>query len=162
MANIFGRTDPTLGGVFTADMVQVFLGGGLGPTLMQSFGLQFSQPIARIYEVGGPNMYYVVGRAQGGSQVGRVVGPNNLIASFYAQFGDACNAANNTITFVASPSTCAFNTSSANAGAGVTYSAGLCVLSNFGLQTQAQDMLISENLQLMVGTLDYNNGAAAA
>lgn len=154
MAHIFGRTGPTLAGVFAADLVQVTLSGGLSTALMQSVNFNYAQAVTRLYEIGGANVYYIGGRTQGQMQIGRVIGPGATIQQLYSSYGDVCNSKNNSLQFGVAGSSC-------GGGQDLTYTAKYCVLTNVGVSVQAQEMIIGENAALMFSNLDVSSGAGA-
>lgn len=146
--DVFGRTSPTLQGVFTADLLSVAMSNGLTSALVRSIQLQYGQPVNRFFDLtAGSNFYYVVGRTSGQANFGRVVGPGSVIQNLYTQYGDACNAANNTLQFT-------FNGSSCGGGQDLVYTCRYCVLTSIGMAVQSEDVVISENAGLMFQSLE--------
>jgi hypothetical protein len=156
MPDIFGRTSPTLNGVFAADLVKVTLSNGLTTTLMQSLGMNYNQQISKFYEIGGSNMYYVGGRTSGAMNIGRIVGPGATIQQIYTSFGNVCNAKTNTLQFSAQGATCDSGSQT------LDYTCRYCVLQGIGLNVEANNVVISEQEQLMFGSLETGNNGVAA
>jgi len=159
MSDIFNRDVSKLGGVFTADRAKLIFGAdnNIG-ALVQNMSTQYDQNITRLYEVGGPHIYYVGGRTQGQMQVGHVVGPKPVIQAFYAKYGDVCCP--QTITFRLEESNClvgcpGHNPTTPNKGQ-LTLALKNSVLTSIGFSVQAQDMIIGENSTLIFSSLELD------
>ena len=154
MANdIFNRNVSTLAGVFTSDAaVLEFTGGGAGDRfsqLVQQVQFSYAQTITRLYEVGGPNIYYVGGRTQGQMNVNRIIGPKGTVCGFYNKFGDVCSANENVIGLDLSAENCL----NGEAGGG-KYTMKNVVITQVGIAVAAQDMIINENTTMMFSSLE--------
>ena len=141
--DVFSR-EVAYGGAFSADGASVsFTDFGEG-MLVQSISYVYQQAISRIYEVGSAKVFLVAGRTQGRVTLARVLGPTALLPAFYIQYGDVCNAADNSMLFTAAMG--------CGAGAGgETQSINIrhVVIAQLGGSISAQDMIINESLQLM-------------
>lgn len=154
--DIFGRQPLNFGGAFAADGARmIFTGIGQSVlsavgTLAQNLQVTYRQPIIRLYELGDLFEYFVVGRPQGNGMVNRVVGPRPILYAFYTTFGDACNAQNNNIRILARTS-CAQGTAT---GDELDVTLKHCVLTDYGLNVAAQDMVFNESLPFMFISLE--------
>ncbi len=155
---VFKRQDTAVGGVFSSDKAKLnFPGTAVRGTLVQGLNFNYQQNVTRLFEVGNSgagnttNVYYVGGRTQGTAQLNRVIGPDATIKEMYSQFGDVCNAKNNTIAMELSESDCSPGGSSQK----ITYTLSGVVLIQVGISVNAQDMIINEQCQLMFSGLKY-------
>lgn len=151
MADLFSRNVSTLGGVFTSDRAKLFLQGALA-ILVQRLNFNYSQTITRLYEVGGPNIYYVGGRTQGQLSISRVVGPSGTVAQLYAQYGNVCNAPQNQIHFALQETDC--RTSGAIASRATNYDMLNCVITSVAIGVESQGMIISEDTTMTFSSLE--------
>lgn len=162
MQDLYGRLAPQFGGAFAADSaILAFAGlglaGGVG-LLTQQLNFSYQQQITRIYEVGTNWTYYVVGRAMGNFSLARVLGPRPLIFSFYSVYGNACNAATNTITFSMQQGCYSPLDPQALATLRFMWLVG-CVIQSVGFSAQAEQMIINEQAQGMFVSLVPEPGA---
>lgn len=153
MAEIFKRTELEWGGAFAADKGLLSISGGIVPFLLQNLGMNYSQNITRLYEIGEQgqisHVYYVGGRSQGSLSLGRVIGPRTTLVEFYSNFSDVCNAANNSISVALQAQCDSPNSILAD------YTAKMCVLVGVGLSVGSQDLIVNESSQVMFSNLDY-------
>lgn len=154
MPDIFNRTTDVFGGTFAADQAQMTFpaldgGGSDAGLLVMNMNVSYTQQLTRLYELGSPALYYVVGRTAGQAAVGRVVGPRKIAAAFYQTYGDACNAATNLLHF-------SMTTGCGGvAGSGASYTAMFVVVTTVGLAVNSTDMLISEQLSMVFSSFLY-------
>ena len=141
--DIFSRT-VNYGGAFSADGVTVTFGPFGAGMLVQNISYSYQQAITRLYEVGSPDLYLVAGRTQGQNQLSRVLGPSAILPTFYAQYGDVCNAAGNSIAFSAVMACGAGGT-----GTPITITMNHCVINQLGVSVSAQDMIVNESLSMI-------------
>jgi hypothetical protein len=110
MADIFGKELQSYGGGFRSDLGIIQEAGGLSGVMMQSLQITYQRPITKIYDLGtvgkAVSVYYVEGRPNGTMQVARIVGFGPSMATFYATYGDACNAKKNSLIIRLGSSTC--------------------------------------------------------
>jgi hypothetical protein len=158
MAEIFTRTEVDFGGAMHAQFGIIVASGGLTGVLMQNIQLSYQQAITRLYELGNrgekTKVYYVGGRAQGSMSIAHVIGPGVSIKAFYDNFGDVCQAKDNTVMIDLTPNVCATNLG----GARAKYLAKYCVLVSVGMSVAAQDFVVNENSQLMFTGLEFDDG----
>lgn len=149
MADIFSRANQDFKGSFASDAAQVaFSGDGSGNVfgvglLTQNLGVNYTQSITRLYEIGTNYTYLVAGRTQGQLSMGRVLGPRPVAAAFYTTYGNVCNAATNNLNFSAQA-----GCNSQSLGGSLTFGVQNAVIVSIGLSVGAQDMVINENLAM--------------
>ncbi len=176
MADIFGKELQSYGGGFRSDLGIIQEAGGLSGVMMQSLQITYQRPITKIYDLGtvgkAVSVYYVEGRPNGTMQVARIVGFGPSMATFYATYGDACNAKKNSLIIRLGSSTCGAGGSSGGLVGALTDLAStvagafgfgappaaaaplagiksvelsMCVLTSVGLSVQAQQLIVNEN-----------------
>lgn len=144
MADLYNRNQQTVGGVFTTDNAVVTVSGGSGSwvnALVQQFSSQYSQNFSEIFELGSNNLYRVVGRPQGRMQIGSIIGLSGNVTVEDALY-DACNTGG-AMTVQATASVCG----GSNAG-GITMVYGGLFVVDYGVQMDAQSMMIRQNISL--------------
>lgn len=146
MADVYGR-EVQLGGAISADGVRVTFDDFKVGFLAQTLGLNYQQQVTRLFELSSQRQYYVVGRPTGTLSISRVVGPVGLTRGFMRKFGNACNAAQNTINLAASAG-CLTNIGGTT-GNGIGYTATNVFITQMGLNVEAQSMLINEAFSMM-------------
>jgi len=173
MANeVFTRTEVDFGGAMHAQNGIIVPNAGLTGVLMQNIQLGYQQAVTRIYELGNrggrTKVYYIGGRSQGTMGAAHVVGPGVSMKAFYDNFGDVCNAQNNTCVIDLAPNICGGGAGNAagnvvaqaanggnGAGGRAKYTAKYCVLVSLGVAVAAQDFVVNENSQLMFSGLEF-------
>jgi hypothetical protein len=156
MDDLFGRLAPQFGGAFASDSALLAfaglgLAGGVG-LLTQQLSFQYQQNITRLFEVGTNWTYYVAGRAMGSASLSRVLGPRPVVFSFYTVYGNACNAATNTITFSMQQGCVSPTDPQAAATLRFMWLVG-CVIQSVGFSAQAEQMMVNEQVQMMYVSL---------
>jgi hypothetical protein len=170
--DVFGRTPLQFGGAFSADAATVTFGSissentgldaGIG-LLTQQLGINYQQPVTRIYEIGTHNVYYIAGRCQGNANVARILGPRPIMTAFYEQYGDVCNASENVIQFYAETGCLAAGDFAPNNQSTIQDVPALLlemtgvVLTTISETVRAEDMVLNEQLQLMFISLLADN-----
>lgn len=151
--DVFGRTVAAYGGSFAADTARlVFNAAPSSGLLVQNLNFQYSQNITRLYDLGDNKVYYVGGRTQGQMSIARVIGPRVLLAQFYSQYGDVCNARGNMAMF---------QMARGCEGATFSYTMMYCVITTIGVAAAAADMVVNEQSTIMFSSLTYTEGVAA-
>lgn len=155
-SDIFGRAAPEFGGAIAADSVKLnFAGGGTTLTdtgmLAQQLQIQYQQQVTRIYEIGTNFTYFVVGRTAGQVSMNRIIGPKAVNVAFYKQYGDACKAAQNNLTFKAA-SGC-FTDGAGTSTAESTYTVKHALINQIGMSVNSSDMLVNEQVAMMFNSL---------
>ena len=172
MADIFGRASQAFGGAMAADSVKLTFSGGptgafTGPgteassgtglfekgMLGQQLQMQYQQQVTRIYEIGTNLTYFVVGRTSGQVSLGRIIGPTAIAGAFYARYGDACNAAKNTLTFTAGAG-CNSGATTRAVGSTAEYTVLHVLINSIGISVNASDMMINEQVAMMFNSLE--------
>lgn len=151
--DIFNRKTDLFGGAFASDSSELILPGSDAATglLVQQLQFTYAQQVTRLYEIGSHAIYYVGGRTNGDATISRVLGPKELAAEFYSDYGDLCKAGSNTLQF---KMTAQCDTGVATrADAHLTL--GMTVITQVGVTMTAQDMLINEQLRMMYSGLKY-------
>jgi len=180
--DMFGRVDQVLNGGLSSDALFMTwpelagAGGGLG-MLVQRVGLDYSQNIRRIFELGpglvpvgggvyangfvcdGPAppvncqwrtqpTYYIVSRPEGTMQVNRFVGVNVIAECFYRVYGSPCGS--NVITMT--------GRAGCNAGAVdspmLTWVMNGVVVNRYNADITAQESVIQEGFSAMFAGLN--------
>ena len=178
MASIYSRQRTGFGGSFASDLAALTIAGSLTPLgIVQNVQTQFSQQIARIYDVsnGGTTgsdgadggvvpVFYVGGRTQGQATIARVLGPQSgALCDFYAEMGNVCSPQDLTFTFTGGCGPAGtgqtptqqldtFAQGIANYSKSV-YTIEAAVMTNLGIQVGSQDMIVNENISLMFANL---------
>lgn len=179
MPDVYSRQRTGFGGSFASDLAALTIAGSVTPLgIVQNVQIQFSQQIARIYDVsnGGTAgaagglvpVFYVGGRTQGQGTIARVLGPQSgALCNFYAEMGNVCSPQDLTFTFSggcgpsgqgANPTAVLpFSNSVGNAEFNkVGYTIEAAVMTNLGIQVGSQDMIVNENISLMFANLQCN------
>jgi hypothetical protein len=148
---IFGRTPQPFGGAFSSDSTFLVFSAPEGSTinaaglLVQDINVGYEQRITKVYEIGSRAIYYFRGPSEGRASISRVLGPLPLLKEFYARYGNVCNAGINNLTFVASTG-CQFPAPPTSIF-GFTLTG--VVINAWNFRTQAENMVLYENLNLM-------------
>lgn len=182
MADAFGRQDQVLmGGLSSDNMFMTWpelaaVGGGLG-MLIQQVGLNYRQPVRRIFEIGPgvvpvplfgfvngalcdvPNpdpvcalrsqpTYYIIGRPEGRLQFGRFVGPNVIGTAFYSTYGNPCSS---NVLSLSGRAGC--STGSSQPAPRMTWTMNGTLLDTIDMNVNGQEMVIQEGLGAMFAGL---------
>lgn len=159
MSDMFAR-ETVLGGVMSAEAIRVnFSGNGLDPAatkglIMQQLQLEYKQNITRLYALEDAKVYFVAGRTEGTFTVQHVVGPQGLLSVFIETYGDVC-AIGNQVLNLSTTVGCGTTGGKIN-GDAVPSSVELKapVISAFGLQMQAGNMVIASTLTGMFVSME--------
>ena len=158
MNDIFSRQANQLNGVFTADNSLITFNQPSGSAsnlgvLTQQLAFNYNQSLARFYELGSTNIYYVGGRTQGQMSMNRIIGPAGSMQYFISQYGNICNAAINGLSITLAQTDC-----SGVSGTTVpsTYTLSYVVLVGVRLGVTAQDFIITESTDGVFGSLELN------
>lgn len=154
MPDIFGRVDQLFGGGLSADsmfMTWPSLPAGGAGLLVQSIGLQYQQPVRRIFELGPGRVnpdsgtrsqltYYIVGRPEGNFQMQRIFGFAAIGTQFYKTYGNPCNE-NPSLSFNANAG-CNGNDN----GQSMIWTLDGVLLTAVGMTATAQEMVIQDTV----------------
>ena len=167
--DVFGHQPMAFGESMSADQAVLLFAGPNGWSeagiLSTQMMLNYSQPVMRIYDFGAvgegipASQYFIIGRPQGQGNIGQVVGPKKVNYCFYMSFGDACGVKDNNF-LVAVGAGCATTTASVGEDGNFAFGVNHCVLTSFGFNVAAQDMLFSVNLPFMFISLSIPTEAA--
>jgi len=154
MADIYGRSNQVFAGSFPVDGARISLAGNDGEMLgvgllSQNLGYQYGQPVTILYEVGTNNTYIVTGRARGGVNISRVLGPREVVRGFYRKYGDVCNAKTNILNLEARAAGC-------GDGASSPFNLGMnhCVITNLAGSVASDTGLMSEQVAMQFLSLE--------
>lgn len=139
-------------GSFKADLLKLQFGGKQTGLLIQNMQFTFQQQVSLMFEVGSENAYYVGGRAQGTATVGRIVGPGATVDQFFTLYGNICT-----------PEKIEFSAEGGcgGAAAGAKYTLEAAVLTSVGCSVNAEQIVITEQLQFMFLDLLRGDGPTA-
>jgi hypothetical protein len=143
MADIFGRNQYSVGGVFTAESAIVTASAGGSSwegALVQNFSANYSQAYNPLYEIGSNKVYRVLGRPQGQITIGSIVALNSSGGVDLSLF-NACSSGGE-MTVSMAPGLCN------NGGTGLSMSFSGVFVVSYGVTLNANDMLIQQNVQL--------------
>lgn len=140
MANdIYGRT-VEFGNSFASDKVTITFSGFGAGLLAQNVGLNYSQQVNRIWELGSRKTYFVGGRTAGTLQIATIAGPSGTARAFVQKFGNVCNANSNTMTVDYGSGWC-------TGGVSGKYVVQNAVIQGISVQVSVNDMLLNESVQ---------------
>lgn len=107
--------------------------------VVQQVGIQANRPVGQLWTLSDPRkFYYIPQRATYGASMVNVAGPASSLAAFIQTYGDLNSAAENTINIAAS----------GNINATLSF----CIVTSYSTAMSVQTLLISENVQMMVGS----------
>lgn len=139
MADIFGYSRTTASDVFVADRSLLSIVGVAGVDLIQSWGLQYSQQIQPIYEIGSSKLYWAKGNPLGQGSIGRIVGNTFLTMS-----SGICDKGT-TITITNASGSCS------GGSVGLTCTGAICT--SIGFSAQAGQPTVSESVSFQFASL---------
>ena len=153
--DILGRAPSPYVGAFAADASRLIFnnqdGAGL---LIQSLQVGYQQPVQPLFEIGSNNRYYIVGRTQGEMGVSRVYGPPQLTDAILSRLGNVCAQGDRTLRLEMGNASC-FTAAggSTQRGQSVSLIAEACVAKGVTYRTEAQQLMLSEDMQVQFGQL---------
>ena len=124
-------------------------GAGLA---VQSVRYSYTQAVSKFYDLTSDRVYIVGGRSEGTASITRMIGPARLLVSFYQQYGDVCQAANNNIEF----SLIAGCDSSATTTSRIKLNH--CFIRSLTGSLNVQQPMINESIDLMFLSLEMVSG----
>ena len=145
MADVFNRVQQGVSGTMAADGIGFSFGGtNVAGFITQQLGVNYQQPVNRLYDITSSNVYLVAGRPRGDGNLSCVVGPGALTNAFLLEYGDVCNAAAHTLVLNYGAS-CSVGTKGTNNALSLT---GV-VVTGVSDSIRSEDMIISEQLSFM-------------
>lgn len=156
MANVFRATQKHNGSFQASDMVMTINGAAVAGHVVQQIQMQYQQQITTLYEIGSNNVYYVGGRAQGTMSVARIAGPQAAPGIILTAYNDICSPGDMTLS--AGSDSCAAGGAFGGGQANSTYLLGGVLVTSLGISTQAQDVVVNEQMAFQFLDLDVQNG----
>lgn len=160
MPDMFGR-ETIFGGAMAAENTHLTFASvpglenpssGIG-LLIQQLQIQYAQNITRLYALEDSRVYFVAGRTEGQFTIQNVVGPAKFVSLFLKAYGDVCKERKAfELSFGMG---CGTGTAGGALGQLETGKLTLQspVISSFGVQMQAGNMIIATTLQGMFVSL---------
>jgi hypothetical protein len=140
MADVFGREQVPVGGVFISEkaLMSISGAGDLGTAaLVQNVSAQYQQQFQMLFELGSNTIYPIMGRPQGQLTIGRIVGGGGFSDDMF----NACNGGA-TVSFQATQGAC-----NGLEGSAVAATLHGVFVTNYGIEMNAQDLMVRENVQ---------------
>lgn len=154
--DIFGRENTGYAGAYNSARAKLSFGtpgsDAGAKLLVTNLGLQYAQQLSRIFEIGSDKMYVVVGRVQGNGTLGNVIGPKRVSVAFYQEIADPCR--NTVLTFKFDSQ--AEDTDLCPRVTATRRITGV-IAESLGMQMNAQDMMIQENLGFQFAELQASD-----
>lgn len=177
MSGVYERQQTAFAGSFASDVAALAITGPGGIKaqlgIVQQANVQFSQQVARIYDVsnGGKSgtgqkgavvpVFYVGGRTQGQATLGRVLGPQSgALCDFYKSLSNVCSPQDLAFAFEGGCETTANSPAILTDAVGtiakqrVKYTLEDCLMVNLAIAVNSQDMIVNENISLMFANMD--------
>ncbi len=156
MANVFRATQKHAGSFQASDMVMLINGAKQAGHVVQQIQMQYQQQITTLYEIGSNSVYYVGGRAQGTMSVARIAGPQAAPGIILNAYNDIC--APGEMTLSAGSDSCQAGGSFSGGQGNSNYLLGGVLVTSLGISTQAQDVVVNEQMAFQFLDLDVQNG----
>jgi hypothetical protein len=165
MASIFDRSTDRIGGLFSADALNLTLPDVLGTDvglLVQEMNVAYQQQATRLYECGRPTIYYVGGRTAGDSHIARMLGPAAIQQAIYRKYGNINLAKTNSLHFSTPTNRPPDLSDSRTIGDLESCLFNFCVITGLGVSIQAADLVISDSMRFLFSSLEYKNSQITA
>lgn len=156
MANVFKATQKHNGSFQASDMVMKINGDEVAGHVVQQIQMQYQQQITTLYEIGSNNVYYVGGRAQGTMSVARIAGPQSAPGIILNAYNNIC--APGDMELSAGSDSCAAGGTFGGGQTNSTYLLGGVLVTSLGISTQAQDVVVNEQMAFQFLDLDVQDG----
>ena len=147
ISDVYGR-NLEFGGSFSADGALLTFPGALGGENLLVIQAEWSYPqqVQILHSLSSAKGYiFAAPNSEGGTlRIGRIVGPQASISSFFTTFGNVCSL-NNSFSITASAG-CEANTDQKWADYTATFHN--VVITNIGGSMSVQDFMIKENIEL--------------
>ena len=143
-------------GILTADVMKMSVPGGGDVEqgfLVQNVTIQYNQPLNRIYEIGSNLVYFAPGRSIGTMQMGRIIG-GEPIDSIFGTTGEGVWTTRGVgqdgrVILLSSVGT------APDTGApSVTFRVNGAVIESYGFATDANGLLVQENVTIQFAGLE--------
>jgi hypothetical protein len=163
MPSIFGsNSETTYGGAFrTVNKDKGGTGvtfGGIagGVSLIQNLQVSHQQPVQNLFEVGSNKRYYVIGKSSGTFSISQILGFGPTVLSNVTALADPCSVPGGRVLTISFPNSYCSGAEAANGvGGSLTLTLKGVLLQSMGFSTQAQDNLISTQVQGVMTELEY-------
>ena len=155
MANVFKATQKHNGSFQASDLVMRINGAKQAGHVVQQIQMQYQQQITTLYEIGSNDVYYVGGRAQGTMSIARVAGPKAAPGIILNEYNDICKPGRMTLS--AGSSSCTAGGSFGSGQLTSEYKLGGVLVTSLGISTQAQDVVVNEQMAFQFLDLDVQN-----
>lgn len=153
--DVLGRNPSPFVGAFSADASRLFFGSeNQAGAVVQNLQIGYQQSVRPLFEIGSNNRYYVVGRTQGDMTIGRILGPAVFLSTILSALGNPCAQVNRLVTVQLGNSGC----SGAVAGKDVNLFMDACVAMSVRFATEAEQLLVNEQIAIMFGQLSRSDG----
>ena len=150
MKDIF-NTNVQYGGSWVLDGGVLTLSSG-EDLIVNSVAINYARPVSKIMPLNTPKQFMIAGRGGGTINLGMIVGPNDAIQKFLAQYVDPCQLERNTLTICATPKTCVGTTAVQKVSMG--FIANYCLIQSLTASVTAGDIaILSAGLALVIGAL---------
>ena len=149
-----------LSGIDSSQSGPASTGGQLTGMLVRELNVQYQQSVNRVYELGSNNVYFICGRSAGQASMGRIISESNLVNTFLSLIGNICLQPVGGFTLnLAGSMHCGSipSPSGSLTPNGFNISLNAPVLVGVSLAVQAEQMLITEGLQIMFASMNYNS-----
>jgi len=140
MADVFGREQVPVGGVFISEksLMTISGAGDLGvAALVQSVSAQYQQQFSMLFELGSNTVYPIMGRPQGVLTIGRIVGSGGFSDAFF----NACNGGA-TVSFQATNGAC-----NGLEGSSVAATLSGVFVTAYGIDMSTEGLMVKVNVQ---------------
>jgi hypothetical protein len=133
----------------------VTFGGGKAVSLIQNMQVSHQQPVQNLFEVGSNKRYYVIGKASGTFSISQILGFGPAVLENVTALADPCTTTEKRKMVVEFPNSYCDGTKTA--GGSLTLTLSGVLLQSMGFSTQAQDNLITSQIQGVMTELSYEN-----
>ena len=164
MADIYGKNQKYVPMDFTTADIMILQVGLIPPGdeyLVQNVAFQYNQPLNRLYEIGSANVYFANGRPIGTLQIGRIVGQRH-ISELLGPPGQGVWSTDLSKGTPAARTIIFKKRGGGNLGANLQYIITGAVVESYGVATDANGLLVQENISMQYGGLMFGFGSSAA
>ena len=172
MADIYGIT-PKISGAMKGSNFRLLVGtatapgtlsaaggasgsGSVAGALVQSFQLQYSRQISRIYELGSRDQYYVEGNTDGNATLAQVVGPNGIVDAAFKSLLDVCLAKDKVLSLISGPSVCTTAGSNTLTGSGKQVNMFAPIITSQSMGQSVQNFVVNKSFSILFVSLEVS------
>jgi hypothetical protein len=164
MPDIFGREQNYVPMDFTTSDKMILQVGLIPPGteyLVQNVAGQYNQPLNRIFEIGSSNTHFANGRPIGTLQIGRIIG-RRYITELFGPTGTGPWSTDLSKGTPASRTIIFKKRGGTGGGADIQYIITGAVIESYGFATDANGLLIQENISMQFAGLIFGFGSSEA